>query len=201
MGLEKKTICVDFDGCIAYGANAKIRFAREILGLELAVEQTAEDAFPLGSGKYREMMDVVGRRIDEYELAPACKEVLEELLEKGFSLAVVTSRADYELDAAKYFIRKHNLPISEVHNTNRSGKKAVCQQLEAVAFLEDSLWKLVGLKDTGIALYFMKQPWNLHEQASQLEFIVPVNGWQQFYSHVTGADLATARGINSAPRQ
>lgn len=202
MGIEKEVIGLDFDGCIAYGANAKIRFAREKWGFELAVGQTAEDTFPHSHQRYREMMDVVGRRIDEYELAPDCREVLEGLLQKGFSLAVVTSRADYELGAARYFITKHKLPIpaTDVHNTNRGGKKAVCQQLGAAAFLEDSLWKLVELQGTGIALYFMNQQWNVHEQhaASQHEFIVTVNGWQHFYSHVTGADLATARVINNA---
>ena len=201
MGIEKTVVGLDFDGCIAYGANAKIRFAKEQWGLELPVGQTAEDTFPHGPQRYREMMDVVGRRIDEYELAPYCGEALERLREKGFSMVVVTSRADYELDAAKHFIGKHNLPIDDVHNTSRGDKKAVCQQLGAVALLEDSLWKLVELQETGIALYFIKQLWNGHEQhkASELEFIVSVNDWQHFHSHITGPDLATARVINHAP--
>ncbi len=200
MGIEKQVVGLDFDGCIALGANAKIRFAKDRWGLELSVWQTAEHTFPHGNQMYREMMDIVGRRIDEYELAPYCMEALERLREKGFSLAVVTSRADYELDAAKYFIAKHMLPIGDVHNTNRGSKKAVCQQLGAVAFLEDSLWKLAELKGTGIALYFMNQKWNGHEQhkASQLEFVVPVNDWPHFYSHITGTDLAAARVINNA---
>ncbi len=199
MGLENKVVGLDFDGCMAYGANVKARFVRERWGLELAVGQTAEDVFPLGLQNYRVMMDVVGRRIDEYELAPNCREVLDKLLEKGFSLAVITSRADYELDAAKYFIGKHKLPIDNIHNTNRGGKRAVCQELGTVAFLEDSLWKLVELQGTGTALYFMRQQWNVHEQpeASQLEFIVSVNDWQQFYGCIAGNDLARARGINS----
>ena len=197
---EKGVLGLDFDGCIAYGANAKIRFAKETWGLELAIEQTTEEVFPLGPQRYRQMMDIVARKLDEYELAPYCKEVLEGLAKADLGLAVVTSRYDYELEAAKWFIKNHRLPISDIRNTKGGGKRATCNEVGAVAFLEDSLWKLVELKDTGIALYFMKQGWNVHEQpkASQLEFVVSVNDWQHFYSHVTGTDLAAARVVNHA---
>ena len=199
--VRKRVVALDFDGCIAYGANVKIRFAKQTWGLELAVEQTAEDAFPLGPQSYRQMMDVVGRRTDEYELAPDCGEVCERLRENGFGLVVVTSRADYELGAAKYFIEKHRLPLTDVRNTHRQSKKAICQELGASACLEDSLWKLVELQSTGIALYFMNQQWNVHEQhtASQLEYVVPVKNWQHFYSHITGTDLAGTGVIKNVP--
>ncbi|MBI2144295.1 hypothetical protein HYU17_04065 [Candidatus Woesearchaeota archaeon] len=196
----KGVVALDFDGCIACGANVKASFAREKWGLELAVEQTAEDMFPFGHEKYRQMMDVVGRRTSEYELAPCCREACEMLRDKGFKLAVVTSREDYELDAAKRFISEHRLPLAEVYNTRRAGKKAICGEIGAVALLEDSLWKLVELEGTGVKLYFMEQKWNVHEQpkALELEFVVPVNGWQHFYRCLAGEDFETAKVVGHA---
>lgn len=193
----------DFDGCIAYGANAKIRFAKERWGLELAVWQTAEDVFPLGPQKYRQMMDVVGSaRIMEYELAPGCKEVLGMLTGRGYPAVVITSRADIELYATDVYAEAHSLPLSGLFNTNRGSKLSLIERLKPAAFLDDTLSKLEQLIGTGTVLCFLKQEWNKHEwqKASELEqqgFIVPVNNWQHFYSRITGTDLAAARVTNN----
>mgnify|MGYP001566169686 CR=1 FL=1 len=197
---------MDFDGCIALGANAKIRFAKERWGFELAVGQTAEDTFPHSQKMYREMMDVVGSaRIMEYELAPGCKDVLGMLMGREHPIVVITSRYDIELYPADVYAEAHGLPLSGMFNTNRGSKRSLIKRLKPAAFLDDSLSKLEQLTSTGTALYFLKQEWNKHEwqRASELEqqgLIVPVNGWQHFYSHITGSDFAAARVVNHDPQ-
>ena len=185
-------VAVDFDGCIAYGAGVKIRYAKQAFGIELRIQETAEETFPHGKQAYRRMMDAVGSElIGEYELAPNCREVLARLAKEGARIFVVTSRYDRELEAAKWFIQKHSLPITDVRNTNDAPKRTVLKEILAAAMLEDTLSKLVQLEGAVPALYFMKQPWNLHEQesASQLQFIAPVNDWVSFYSSLTGKDF------------
>ena len=38
---------LDFDGCMAYGAELKVKFAKERFGVELSIAETAEEVFPL----------------------------------------------------------------------------------------------------------------------------------------------------------
>lgn len=205
---EKPLIAVDFDGCVAYGGLVKISYAnaffKEELDRELTLEETAEERFPPGLEKYRQMMDVVGSaRIMEYELAPGCREVLGMLVVRGHTIVVITSRFDIELYAAYVYAEAYSLPLSCMFNTNRGSKRGLVERLKPAAFLDDSLSKLEQLIGTGTALYFLKQVWNKHEWQRALELeqqglIAPVNDWWHFYSHVAGANLATARVINHA---
>lgn len=179
-------VALDFDGCIAHGDQAKIRFAKEYFGLELTIDQTAEECFPLGRQKYREMMDTVSSEwIGEYELAPDCREVMCELVGSGYRLRVVTSRFDRELAAAQSFTSTHNLPVEGFHNTNQQNKRAVCKELKPAAMLDDTLGKLVDLEGVVPHLYFMRQPWNVHEYgaASGLASdgrVSLVDSWREF---------------------
>lgn len=183
-------IGIDFDGCVAYGADVKIAFAKAQWGVNLAVEQTAEEVSPLGPEKYRQMMDEIGsRRMLHYSLAPGCKEVLAMLMQAGHQVHVVTSRSDVELYTADVFAEAHGLWLSGMANTNRASKRSICERLGLSVFLDDSLGKLEQLVGMNIALYFMQQEWNKHDwqEASALErqgVIVAVRNWQEFYERL-----------------
>jgi hypothetical protein len=194
--MAESVIALDFDGCIAYGANAKMRYAKEVFGVELTLGQTADDHSPLGPLRYRQMMNVVGSEcIDEYELAPDCREVLVSLTEEGFETVVVTSRSDRQLYAARWFSENHGLPIERFINTNNASKKVVCEELGAIALLDDTLRKLREVEGSDTVLYFLKQQWNSfeHEEASGLESIVPVDNWPGFHQKVREIQLVRGR--------
>jgi len=102
-------ITLDFDGCIALGEQAKIKYAKVYHNIDLNSNQIVKKTYPLGPEKYKELMDKVTTiHIMEYILDPKCKQVLKDLYNEGFRFAVVTSRSGEELKAAIKF-SKFNL--------------------------------------------------------------------------------------------
>ena len=190
---ENQIITIDFDGCIAIGNHLKIKYAKEIHNININLYQCTRENYPLGPEKYLELMDIVGTDyILEYNLDPQCKQVLNSLFKKGFRFAIVTSREKQLLKACKKFVKYHQLPISHVYGTGKKSnafvpKDVFINKLKPLAMLDDTLYKLIQLKDTKVQLFFLKRPWSeyeLNETDSKINKIKIINDWKEFESEI-----------------
>jgi hypothetical protein len=186
--MEKLIVALDFDGTIASGEKAKIKYARQFFNINIRPDQTTKDTFPLGGEKYMELMRYVATHaIMEYELESGVKEVLQRLYCLGFRFVVITSRFDgpggEEFAACIRFCKHNSLPITYFHNTNGLSKHELCQRLHARAMIDDTCSKLLLLQGTYAQLFFLRQPWNVHELslAKSSSFINVLRNWKDFY--------------------
>jgi len=174
-------VTLDFDGCIAIGDKTKVRCAKLYHNIDIHPNQITKGTYPLGPAKYKELMaKVTIEHINEYELDPQCKEVLNYLFVQGFRFAVVTSRSGPELEAAKAFSKYHKLPIKYFHATNNNPKDIICKKLCSRAMIDDTFSKLVELLDTPLTLFFLKRIWNENELFNASNNIVSISSWNEF---------------------
>lgn len=178
---ENIIVALDFDGVIAFGEPAKIKYVKILHSLDVNENQITKDTYPLGPKKYRELMDQVGSKyIMDFALAPKCKEVLDTLYIQGFRFVIVTSRFDFEFEACKDFCKFHKLPIKYFHNTNESSKDYLCNKLHVRAMIDDTLSKLTELKTSPFLRFYYNAPWNAHIRTVDKDFI-NVKSWKEFY--------------------
>src|SRR3989338_10491535 len=141
-------VALDFDGCIAFGAAVKIKYAKILHHVDITLEQTQSSTYPLGKEAYRKLADVTGAVpcIYEFELAPHVKEVLLTLYREGFRFAVITSRPNYQFEDCKRCCAHYGLPIKYFNNMNDQGdsisKAGFCERLHARAIIDDTYKKL-----------------------------------------------------------
>ncbi|MCX6707638.1 MAG: hypothetical protein NT001_05875 [Candidatus Woesearchaeota archaeon] len=167
---EAKEIIVglDFDGVLAHGLKAKIKYAKEWFGFDLALDQTKEKGFnalmkSLGKKvNYRNLMDPLNEQhIMEYEIAKDCKAILERLYSESFRFVVVTSRNEHDYPYAKMFIEKNFSGIIKyMHNTNDEPKERFVKRLRIRAYMDDDLKKLIELRGLPCQLIYHRQPEN-----------------------------------------
>jgi hypothetical protein len=180
-------VALDFDGCIAYGEKAKIFYAKKFYDINVNNSQITRDTFPLGREKYEQLMAYVASHgIMEFELAPGVKDVIDMLHNENFRFVIITSRHDTEerpeLSACINFCKSHSLKIDYFHNTSENPKDFLCNKLHTRAIIDDTLKKLLELKNTDTELYFFSQSWNQHEKPStnNAANIHIVNNWVEF---------------------
>lgn len=173
-------VTLDFDGCVALGEKAKVKWAKNYHGIDVKSDQITKSTYPLGPQKYKELMaKVTIDHIMEYEIEPECKDVLNYLFALGFRFAIITSRSGPELESAKEFASFHKLPIKYFHATNNNPKNVICKKLCSRAMVDDTFSKLVELSDTPLVLFFLKRTWNKNEP-DKTSNIIQISSWQEF---------------------
>ncbi|MBN2458950.1 hypothetical protein JXB28_01585 [Candidatus Woesearchaeota archaeon] len=186
--MENIIVVLDFDGTIALGERAKIKYSKEFFALKVDNRHITRDTYPLGREKYEQLMKYVTTQgIMEFDLERGVGRFLRKLYSEGFRFAIVTSRHDTperpELSACIRYCRHHGLPIDYFHNTNDLPKNVICDRLHARAIIDDTLKKLLELRGTSLELFFLTQTWNSHEhsQAYRTPEIKVVRSWKEFY--------------------
>lgn len=116
---------------------------------------------------------------------PGSLEAIHKLREK-FKLVVVTSRDHFFRGHTEAFLDSHFSGLyDELHYTHkadapdeRAPKYKICQELKAIALIDDHLSNVVGCAQNGIeGLLFGNYPWN---QSDKLPVGVKrVNNWQE----------------------
>lgn len=178
-------VSLDFDGCIAIGEDAKVKWAKIYHGIDVKPNEITKKTYPLKEGKYKELMQKVTiDHIMDYKLDPQCKDVLDSLYKEGFRFAVVTSRSGPELYAAIRFLSTFKLPIAYFHAVDNKPKDVICTKLRARAMIDDSLDKLVELVNTPLQLFFLRRTWNEEEKVTgELKQQVKViKDWREFHA-------------------
>jgi uncharacterized HAD superfamily protein len=133
-------IGLDFDGTIADITWAKVRYAREAFGVDLAPEQTARpSAEPvLGRERYDDLVRVVHGSDLSLEMPPmpGALEVIDRLT-VDHELIVVTARLDDEALLARQWLQAHEVPVSDLVHTARGSKADACRALDIRVHLDD----------------------------------------------------------------
>ncbi len=161
-------VSFDFDGVLAYGLKAKLKYAKEWFGVDLALNQTKETGFDalmrkLGKEEtYRSLMTPLNEEhIMEFEVPDNCENVLTELYNQNCRFVVITSRIDHDYPYALAFIKeKFGDLIQYVHNTRNESKGAFVSRLKPRIHVDDDLSKLLQLQEYPVELVYYRQPEN-----------------------------------------
>ncbi|MBD3313723.1 HAD hydrolase-like protein [Candidatus Woesearchaeota archaeon] len=156
---------LDFDGVLAHGINAKVRYAKEWFGVGLKDYQTKKAAFnelmkKLGKDvNYKHFMDRLNEEhIMEYEVPKGCIDILKKLYSEGFRFAIVTSRNKHDYPYAKIFVEHYFKGIIRyMHNTRDEPKDVFVRRLRIRAYVDDDISKLIQLEDTPSQLIYYRQ--------------------------------------------
>jgi hypothetical protein len=101
----------------------------------------------------------------------AIHDLVREKHREGFDIHIVTFREDKELPEVMAFVREHNLPIKEIHNTSSKSKTPVLKKLNSVLHIDDSLSVVMGASSQGIKCIFVDCGQKLDESQSDLASI------------------------------
>ncbi len=89
-------VSLDFDGVLAHGLNAKLKYAKEWFGVDLALDQTKDAGFNalmkrLGRDlNYRSLMDPLNEQhIMEFEIPRDCIKILSSLYAENCRLSLL----------------------------------------------------------------------------------------------------------------
>ena len=107
-------VSIDFDGVLAHGISAKIKYAKKWFGVDLRFSETKKEGFESLMKKigktvtYRDLMDRLNEEhIMEYLAPDNCVNVLSSLFREGYRFAVVTSRNEHDFPYAVKFITEN----------------------------------------------------------------------------------------------
>lgn len=155
-------IGLDFDGTIADTTGAKIRYAREVFGLELNALETwrAVGEPRLGAERFREMVVAAHHEHTEFtEPMPGVLEVIERLA-VDHQLFIVTARTDAEVEWARRWVTARALPVQAVEHTNRASKLEASRRLGLDVLLDDSPPVLLDIAEAGIGAALIETEYN-----------------------------------------
>lgn len=85
----------------------------------------------------------------------AIHDLVREKHKEGFDVHCVTFREDKDIPEVRAFIREHNLPIKEVHNTSSKSKTPILKKLNSVLHIDDSLSVCLGAVAENINVLFV----------------------------------------------
>lgn len=185
-------VSLDFDGVLAHGLNAKLKYAKKWFGMNLSLSQTKKPGFEalakhLGKDiNYRSLMDPLNEdHIMEYEVPHGCISALKKLHSEGFRFVIITSRNDHDYPYAVQFVKhKFGHLIKYVHNTREEPKNAFVRRLHPRIHIDDGLKKLKELVGEALSLLYYRQPENAHENLPLgTTRIKEVHNWGQFYDY------------------
>jgi len=101
----------------------------------------------------------------------AIHDLVREKHREGFDIHIVTFRNDADLPEVKAFVKEHNLPINEIHNTSSKSKTPILQKLNSVLHIDDSLSVCMGASSQGIKCIFVDCGQKLDESQRDLASI------------------------------
>jgi len=101
----------------------------------------------------------------------AIHDLVREKHREGFDIHVVTFRNDADLPEVKAFVKEHNLPIKEIHNTSSKSKTPILKKLQSTLHIDDSLSVCMGASSQGIKCIFVDCGQKLDESQRDLASI------------------------------
>jgi hypothetical protein len=174
--MNTKTIAIDFDGVIANSDIAKVRFARNELGLDVSEHVMKERYFielfgeERGKQLYAHIIDSIYRseRMLETPMMPFSREGISKLRAAGWSCAVVTSRSGPLRDSGSFafwawrFLQQNGYEIEsrDFLTVNGKSKLDVCLALDAHGLVDDDYSKIVPVIAAGLKGYLFSTQTN-----------------------------------------
>ncbi|SDB08167.1 2-dehydropantoate 2-reductase [Butyrivibrio sp. INlla16] len=125
---EPLKIYVDFDDCLCETALSFVEIASRLFGKNVPYEElhsfNLQESFSLNDEEYAELMKE-GHRPEillSYEETPGASRVLNELIDEGHEVFVITGRPFAAYEASKQWLEEHDLSRPKLFFLNKYGR-------------------------------------------------------------------------------
>ncbi len=172
-------IYVDFDDCLCETARAFTGIADRLFGKKVPYDKVRffnlQDSFELTDEEYEQLM-IEGHKPEvllAYEETPGASEVLNEWLDKGYEISVITGRPASAYEASRSWLDEHGLKRVPLYCLNKYGRDSFIKDSEFNLELED-YYRMnfdYAIEDSPVAFKFFdhlpklqvmiyERPWN-----------------------------------------
>ena len=124
---------VDFDDCLCETAKTFTVIADKLFGKHIPYEEirsfNLQDAFDLNKAEYEQMI-IEGHRPEvllSYEETPGCSRVLNEWLDQGHEVYVITGRPYSAYEASRQWLNEHGLERASLYFLDKYNRGSVIE--------------------------------------------------------------------------
>jgi hypothetical protein len=202
--MDTQTIAIDFDGVIADSDTAKLKFAREEMGLNVTEEQIKHHYFlqifgeARGDQLYRRIIRTIyhSERMLEVALVAGAREGLAALENCGWRYVVITSRAgsvNQEGSSAYWgwkVMRQNGIEIEKDNfiNVNEGSKLEACLSRRCHGLVDDDYSKLVDVIAGGLQGFLFTTRTNRRAEQEYSPFLAKrVDDWAHLAATLIGS--------------
>ncbi|SDB13654.1 hypothetical protein SAMN02910298_00713 [Pseudobutyrivibrio sp. YE44] len=172
-------IYVDFDDCLCETARAFTEIAARFFGKSVPYEDVRffnlQKSFDLKDEEYQQLMAEghLPEVLLAYEETPGCSEVINEWLDKGYDVKIITGRPYSSYEASRQWLDEHGLDRVKIYFLNKYGRDEFYKNGEHNLELED-FYKMkfdFAVEDSPLAFPYLEhfqdtkvmvfdRPWN-----------------------------------------
>ena len=181
---------LDFDGVIADDLGLKVEIVRQLFGIAVLPEILGRGAPPVLNAEQRAQLNEAVHREGEWALRleplPDAIPTINQLIDEGCAVRVITSRDEISTQLAAYWLHTHGLDIPIV-GTNKQPKTEATHGLDV--FVDDNAGKLHPLRHVPLLL-LMHHPYNADARLPQ--HARRVENWADVHAKIGALLLANA---------
>ncbi len=160
-------IYVDFDDCLCETARAFTEIAARLFGKNVPYEEVKffnlKESFGLNDEEYEKLMTEghLSEALLAYKETPGASKILNELIDQGHTVCVITGRPDSTYSDSRRWLDEHGLNRAELYFLNKYGRDTFYQNGSYNLELED-FYKMhfdIAIEDSPLAFkYFNNFP-------------------------------------------
>ncbi len=162
----KKRLGIDIDAVLTYEGrgvdNIWHRYICDYFDLEerLTNDYNFAKAYNLTLEEVDQFMDVKATEIfKNVAVRPNCKEVLDRLKKKGYTLILVTARPQERNQITLEWLTKYHIPFDKLIHSDE--KAEICQKEEIEFFIDDNPHHLISIEEQlNISIFLMDMDHN-----------------------------------------
>ncbi len=196
-------IYVDFDDCLCETARAFTEIAARLFGKNVPYEEVRffnlQDSFDLNDEEYEKLM-LEGHRPEvllAYEETPGASKVLNEWIDQGHEVFVITGRPFSAYEMSRRWLDEHGLERVQLFCLNKYGRDSFIKNSDFNLELED-YYRMefdYAVEDSPVAFRFFEhlpdlkvmvfsRPWNRDCEFPGKNYLQCLD-WEQIRAHVT----------------
>ena len=136
-------IYVDFDDCLCETARYFSTLAAELFGINVPYEDirffNLQDSFSLTDEQYIRLMDEAHKSAEllTYEETPGASESLNDWIDRGYEVSVITGRPYSSFEASRQWLDEHGLERAKLYCLDKYGRDRFYKDNEYSLKLED----------------------------------------------------------------
>ena len=195
-------IYVDFDDCLCETARAFTKIAEELFEKKVPYEEvryfSLKDSFELSEDEYRELM-TFGHRPEillSYEETPGASRVLNEWIDRGYEVFVITGRPFSSYEVSRTWLDEHGLQRAKLFFLDKYGRDVFLTRGDYNLTLEEYYQMPFdfAIEDSPMAFKFFDhlpevkvlvfdRPWN-REASFPGENFIRCSDWERILKYV-----------------
>ena len=136
-------IYVDYDDCLCETARAFTGIADRLFGRKVPYEEvrffSLKDSFMLNDEEYEQLM-IEGHRPEvllSYDETPGASRVLNEWIDRGYEVSVITGRPFSAYDPSRQWLNEHGLERVKMYCLNKYGRDSFIKNSDFNLELDD----------------------------------------------------------------